>query len=185
MINWDAIGAVGEIVGAVAVFLTLIYLAVQVRQSRDLLEENKKIALSQVYEGRANFRGDLAKVMMNNPEWASIFVKLRDGIHPQSPDVMIKNFDKLTDQEKAIANFQKQAMTQGIDNSLYQIELGLVDAMGAQGTFDFIRAEYPLWVHAGVPIPIRISKWYQENVDASDTLDTTHEKNVLAPGSPV
>lgn len=31
--NWDAIGAVGEIVGALAVFLTLIYLAVQIRQN--------------------------------------------------------------------------------------------------------------------------------------------------------
>ena len=29
--NWEAIGAVGEIVGATAVVLTLIYLAVQVR----------------------------------------------------------------------------------------------------------------------------------------------------------
>ena len=31
--NWDAIGAVGEIVGAVAVIVTLIYLAIQIRDS--------------------------------------------------------------------------------------------------------------------------------------------------------
>jgi hypothetical protein len=31
--NWEAIGAVGEIVGALAVFLTLIYLAMQIRQN--------------------------------------------------------------------------------------------------------------------------------------------------------
>jgi hypothetical protein len=31
--NWEAIGAVGETVGAVAVVVTLIYLAVQIRQS--------------------------------------------------------------------------------------------------------------------------------------------------------
>lgn len=30
--NWDAIGAVGEIIGAVAVIATLIYLSIQVRQ---------------------------------------------------------------------------------------------------------------------------------------------------------
>jgi hypothetical protein len=29
--DWDAIGAVGEIIGATAVFITLIYLAMQVR----------------------------------------------------------------------------------------------------------------------------------------------------------
>ena len=31
--NWDAIGAIGEIVGAVAVFVTLVYLAIQIRQN--------------------------------------------------------------------------------------------------------------------------------------------------------
>jgi hypothetical protein len=31
--NWEAIGAIGEIVGALAVFLTLIYLAIQIRQN--------------------------------------------------------------------------------------------------------------------------------------------------------
>jgi hypothetical protein len=31
--NWDAIGAIGEILGALVVLLTLIYLATQVRQS--------------------------------------------------------------------------------------------------------------------------------------------------------
>jgi hypothetical protein len=34
--NWDAIGALGEIVGAIAVFVSLLYLAVQIRQSTEL-----------------------------------------------------------------------------------------------------------------------------------------------------
>ncbi|MEN8374802.1 MAG: hypothetical protein ABFS34_05080 [Gemmatimonadota bacterium] len=36
--NWEAIGAVGEIVGAVAVVLTLLYLAKQIRQSSRSVE---------------------------------------------------------------------------------------------------------------------------------------------------
>ncbi len=31
--NWEAIGPIGEIVGALAVFLTLIYLAIQIKQN--------------------------------------------------------------------------------------------------------------------------------------------------------
>ncbi len=38
--NWDAIGAVGEIVGAAAVVITLIYLAVQVRSARTATDAN-------------------------------------------------------------------------------------------------------------------------------------------------
>ena len=30
--NWEAIGAVGEILGAIAVLVTLIYLATQIKQ---------------------------------------------------------------------------------------------------------------------------------------------------------
>ena len=37
MINWDALGALGELVAALAVLITLIYLAVQVRQAKAAL----------------------------------------------------------------------------------------------------------------------------------------------------
>jgi hypothetical protein len=36
--NWEAIGAVGEIVGAVAVVITLAYLAIQVRQNNRMMQ---------------------------------------------------------------------------------------------------------------------------------------------------
>ena len=41
--NWEAIGAAGEVLGAVAVFVTLVYLATQIRHAR---EESRR-ALSQ------------------------------------------------------------------------------------------------------------------------------------------
>ena len=31
--NWEAIGAIGEVIGAAAVVITLVYLAIQIRQS--------------------------------------------------------------------------------------------------------------------------------------------------------
>lgn len=31
--NWDALGAIAELAGAIAVFATLIYLAAQIRQN--------------------------------------------------------------------------------------------------------------------------------------------------------
>ena len=38
--NWEAIGAVGEIVGALAVLVTLVYLATQIRQNTDSVKES-------------------------------------------------------------------------------------------------------------------------------------------------
>ena len=40
--NWDAIGAIGEIIGASAVVGTLFYLLIQVRQSQQVIEANTK-----------------------------------------------------------------------------------------------------------------------------------------------
>ena len=48
--NWDAIGAVGEIIGALAVVISLLYLAVQIRT------QNKQARLSALHEMSKEFR---------------------------------------------------------------------------------------------------------------------------------
>ena len=123
--------------------------------------------MSQVYESRAFYRGNVAKDLVN-PVWANVYVKLRGGAMPVSPSEMVENFETLTEEEKVISIMQQQAVTQGVDNSLYQIELGLVDEMGAQGSYDYIKMDYPLWKHSKIPLPPRITKWYEENVDPKD-----------------
>jgi hypothetical protein len=70
--NWDAISAVGEVVGAIAVVVTLLYLALQVRMSRAATEENTKAtraasaALSQ--DSLANFN----ELIATNPDLSKL-----------------------------------------------------------------------------------------------------------------
>ena len=45
--NWEAIGAIGEIVGAVAVVLTLAYLAIQVRHAKEAAADTNRLERSQ------------------------------------------------------------------------------------------------------------------------------------------
>jgi hypothetical protein len=40
--NWEAIGAIGEVLGALGVVVTLVFLAVQIRQNTGQLEENTR-----------------------------------------------------------------------------------------------------------------------------------------------
>ena len=49
--NWDAAGAIGEIVGAVAVVVTLIYLAIQIRQNTESTRTAAETAISQNLAG--------------------------------------------------------------------------------------------------------------------------------------
>lgn len=54
--NWEAAGAIGEIVGAVAVFLTLVYLAMQIRQNTDAV---RAAALDSSVNALSNIRAKL------------------------------------------------------------------------------------------------------------------------------
>ena len=46
--NWDALGAIAELLGAIAVFLTLAYLTVQVRQNSKALEQQNQFSAAQI-----------------------------------------------------------------------------------------------------------------------------------------
>ena len=51
--NWDAIGAIAELLGAVGVIASLVYLASQIRESREQMIQNtraSKAAAHQMYE---------------------------------------------------------------------------------------------------------------------------------------
>ena len=49
--NWEAIGAVGETVGALAVLITLIILVVQIRHSARAMDESQCLLLA--HKGRS------------------------------------------------------------------------------------------------------------------------------------
>jgi hypothetical protein len=63
--NWEAIGAVGELVGAVAVVATLLYLAAQIRQNN----ANQRVSAKQ--EMTSQFT-DFIDFLVLNPEFADI-----------------------------------------------------------------------------------------------------------------
>ena len=74
MTNWDAVGAIGELVGATAVLITLIYLMIQVRQhSRSISSMATQSIISQFNELTMRLASDpiLAKAFeqgLSNPE---------------------------------------------------------------------------------------------------------------------
>jgi hypothetical protein len=66
--NWEAVGAVGEIIGAVAVIVSIIYLALQVRQNTGALRSS---ATNSASEGAAA----LYQTLCRDPDLAMIFVR--------------------------------------------------------------------------------------------------------------
>ena len=66
--NWEAIGAVGEIIGALAVFLTLAYLAIQIRQ-------NTRAVQSSAVDSGINRISALRQSLSENTELATLYLK--------------------------------------------------------------------------------------------------------------
>ncbi len=66
--NWDAIGAIGEIIGAVAVVATLLYLASQTRHTRTAVESAANIGTA---EAHSRFRQSL----MTNSDLADLLAR--------------------------------------------------------------------------------------------------------------
>jgi hypothetical protein len=70
--NWDAISAIAEILGAIAVVVTLMYLAIQIRQST-------KVARSATRQAIAESAERLGADLLENSGMAEIFVKHFNG----------------------------------------------------------------------------------------------------------
>ena len=61
--NWDAIGAIGELIGALAVVITLAYLAVQIRQNSKALHSSTRFEI-------AKTQMDINFLLAQNPDLA-------------------------------------------------------------------------------------------------------------------
>ena len=70
--NWDAVGAIGEIVGAGAVVISLVYLAIQIRA------QNKEAQVAAMHEISVGYRDSLATFA--DEGMANIFEKAYDGV---------------------------------------------------------------------------------------------------------
>lgn len=84
--NWEAIAAVAELLGVLAVFVTLIYLAVQIRQ-------NTAAVATATYESTMSGFNDINVVVASNPALAALL------------DLGCQNLDSLNVEETVQFNF--------------------------------------------------------------------------------
>jgi hypothetical protein len=105
--NWDAIGAIGEILGAVAVFCSLIYLAVQIRNQN---QESQAASVHEVIEG---YRTTIAA--LHQAEMADIWVK------------GIDDFDQMTESERLRFVVYLTTALRSFEDAYYQWRQGRLE----------------------------------------------------------
>jgi hypothetical protein len=106
--NWDAIGAIAELLGAIGVIASLVYLATQIRQSR----EQMRASTAQQFQSQVMAT---AQAGARDPE---LFQLLRRGS---------ANIDQLDEDELGRFTIYWQGILTEYDNAYYQYRAGLLD----------------------------------------------------------
>ena len=116
--NWEAIGAIGEVVGAGAVVVTLLFLITQLRQNTKSLDESRRATVSQLYQFRAQMHMDgmLRKAETSEFSWFDVNARMREV-----------GFESLTEAEQMFLIFHATADAVRLDNGILQHQTGFLD----------------------------------------------------------
>jgi hypothetical protein len=106
--NWDAIGAIAETLGAIGVIASLVYLATQIRQSRDQM--------------RAATYQQMQATITDRVCWASQSPEIEEAVR-----LGLRDFERLSDEDAFRFNLWASAVTMACENSHYQYRIGMLD----------------------------------------------------------
>ena len=117
------LGAVGELVGGAAVIATLIYLAVQVRQNTQSIENARLLALAQTYQMRSDALQAMLVQASDSEYIGPIIIKLTQRGYPED----IGALETLTREEWGRFRQWHIAQITHWDNMFYQYQQGFLD----------------------------------------------------------
>jgi hypothetical protein len=138
--NWDALGAIGEIVGALAVFVTLAYLAIQIRQNTGAVQAS---ALDASVSGVIGVR----EKIIEDPVLTEIYLKGLDN--PESlNDIDKARFTQfLHNIMWALLNVHSQASFATLSSDIWEsqkpVVLRVFSSQGGKWFFDAHGHEFP------------------------------------------
>lgn len=72
-VNWEAVGSIAELLGAVGVILSLVYLALQIRQNSTLLLQNTSIARANAAVTSASYGSEFVCTLALDAEASRIW----------------------------------------------------------------------------------------------------------------
>jgi hypothetical protein len=107
-VNWEAVGALGEVLGAAGVIGSLAYLAVQIRQ-------NTRSVRAERYESIVSALVDLVSPMARDPELALIF------------QTAIEDWDAVSETDRSRLVFVLFTEFKLFENLYYQYRQGMLE----------------------------------------------------------
>jgi hypothetical protein len=154
--NWEAVGAISQIVGAVFVGITLIYLAAQLRQNTSALKSSAFLAVS-------TLMGSTMEVWATHSDIAPLLIRAQAGLDELSPD------------ERARFGFMMMMTYRRLETVVVQRHLGFIDRELTEG---FERSALSALRSKGV------RQWWDASKDAFSNLFSAWVDEKLASNLP-
>jgi hypothetical protein len=117
------LGAIGELVGAIAVVVTLVYLAIQIRQNTHSMEESRRLALAQTYQMRADALQEMLVRAAESQYIGPLITKLTQLGYPESVEALAH----LSPDERGRFRQWQIAQHTHWDNMHFQYQQGFLD----------------------------------------------------------
>jgi hypothetical protein len=140
-------GSIGELVGAIAVVITLIYLAKQIRLNTHAMDEGRKLALAQTYQMRSDALQAMLVEAADSDHIAPIIIKLTGLGYPED----VAALSQLSDEEWRRFRMWQIAQQTHWDNMHYQYQQGYLDREYYEDAFkDRVVRLAPTWKALGL-----------------------------------
>ena len=144
--NWDAISAIGELIGAAAVVISLIYLATQIRQNTRQIASNIEATQLAAFERNIESGNRTRELMLVHPELIELYMRGRKSylnLIPQDRSrfaLLVRNIFSETQ-----GAYMRQSLVkhdpEGFDG-LAKVVDSLISARGVQ---EFLQSFEPDW----------------------------------------
>ncbi len=113
--NWDAIGAIAELLGAVGVIASLVYLAGQIRQSREQMSQNTRAMRSSAFQQFDQNLNDAFSTLLTVPGMGRV-ARLGGA-----------DYEQLDEDDAFMFSLWLGGILMRIDNGYYQHRAGMLD----------------------------------------------------------
>ena len=154
--SWEALGAISQIIGTVLVGITLVYLAIQLRQNTSALKSSTFLAVS-------TLMGSTMEIFATHPDLAPLLIKAQAGL------------DKLSSDERARFGFVMMMAYRRVETVVVQRHLGLIDPELTEG---FERSALSVLHSKGV------RQWWDASKEAFSNVFSTWVDEKIASNLP-
>jgi len=142
-------GAIGEVVGALGVVVTLLYLTKQIRLNTIAMDEARKLALAQTYQMRSDALQAMMVAAADSEHIGPIIIKLTELGYPED----VAALDQLTSEERRRFRLWQIAQQTHWDNMFFQYQHGYLDEESYEDSFkERVRRLAPTWKALGLMV---------------------------------